>query len=203
MHHAQLIIGSREACIGCLPEDVQSENIDVRHLTFSRMSITDARSLIQEALLRPVTRDIRTFVIYADSIPTETQNALLKLFEEPNDTTVFFLMVPREHILIPTLRSRLILHTHIKNTEKKNDILSTFLNQSYAERLDIIAKKIKNEDHTWVEAFSNECSRFASESASAPLIRDVLMLETNIRMQGSSIKMLLEHLALSLPPKAR
>ncbi|HEX4799181.1 MAG TPA: hypothetical protein VFV22_01450 [Candidatus Paceibacterota bacterium] len=202
MHHAQLMIGKRDWCFSCLPEDVQTEDIDVRHLTFTRMSIADVRALIQDASLRPITRTLRTFVIYAEALPTETQNALLKLFEDPNETTIFFLIIPREDILLPTLRSRL----HLIHNEKERggespdtEILSTFLAYPYAQRLDVITKKLNEEDVAWVESLVTQCALFAATQKSPHLIRDVLLVESHIRAHGSSKKILLEHLALSLP----
>ena len=49
------------------------------------------------------------FILEIDSITNEAQNALLKIFEEPNDYAHFFLVIPSEELLLPTLRSRLFM----------------------------------------------------------------------------------------------
>ena len=49
------------------------------------------------------------FILEIDSITHEAQNALLKIFEEPNEYAHFFLVIPSEELLLPTLRSRLFM----------------------------------------------------------------------------------------------
>jgi DNA polymerase III delta prime subunit len=197
MHHANLIIGSKEWCLACVPESVRTESIDVRHIVYERMSIDDVRSLIHDASLRPVEAPYRSFVIYTRQILGEAQNALLKLFEEPNEYVVFYFLLPNEDILLPTLRSRLILYAQEVDV-LVNDVFTAFLGLSYADRLTTITEQLKVENTTWVQDFVRGLSEYAHMMKNPKIVRDVLMLEMYINAQGGSKKMLLEHMALTL-----
>lgn len=197
MHHANLLIGNREWALSQIPETEKEEGPDVLVLSFDRMSIANVWTLIHETNLRPVAREYRTFIISCNSILQEAQNALLKLFEEPNGHTLFYMIIPREDILLPTLRSRLhLLATEGQAEEQKS--FTTFLKSSYQDRLSTIAAKLEAEDTAWVNEIVQGLALYAHKKQDAPLIRDVLMLESYIYTNGSSKKMLLEHIALSL-----
>lgn len=197
MHHANLVIGNREWCLSCLPEEVRVPSIDVRHLVYERMSIADVRALIQEASLMPVEAPVRSFVIQTQQILGEAQNALLKLFEEPSAYVVFYLVLPNDDMLLPTLRSRLMVYA-IEGDHDDSGVCATFLALSYAERLDLIAKMIKAEDAEWVSLLVKGLSVHAHTSQNQEILRDVLMLEKYIYTNGASKKMLLEHIALTV-----
>jgi hypothetical protein len=197
MHHANLIVGNTEWGLAQVPMCDRESYPDVVVSYHERMSIADVRTLIYEAGLRPVSREYRSFVVSTQNILGEAQNALLKLFEEPNDHTVFYLIIPEEDILLKTLRSRLILFAR-EEVASDSTALNAFLKLSYAERIDQITKKIKDEDTAWVSAITQGLSIHAHTTKDKALMEDVLMLETYIRGAGSSKKMLLEHVALTL-----
>lgn len=116
-HHAYLIeggaaaraelltkIAGRDSGIGALKRN-SPDFFDRSYQTFS---IDDARELKLIAEMRPVSEgDLKVFIISLDSITVEAQNALLKLLEEPPAYARFFFIVPSEHILVPTMKSRL------------------------------------------------------------------------------------------------
>ncbi len=197
MHHANLLVGDSAWAYAHAQLEIDSENPDMAVYEYDRMAIADARSLIQNALLRPVRESYRTFVIVAQSILPEAQNALLKLFEEPNSHTIFYLIIPREDILLPTLRSRMhLLGTEVKKSDEGE--FSTFLQLSYIDRLAIIAEKLKSEDDEWTKNIVNGYEEYAQKSRNSERMKDALLLSTYIPTVGSSKKMLLEHIALSL-----
>jgi DNA polymerase III delta prime subunit len=197
MHHANLLVGSKEWALSCIEEGNKQEGPDVSLLNYERMTIADVRTLIYDAQLRPITKDYRTFIIFSHSILHEAQNALLKLFEEPNEHTLFYLVIPYEDILLPTLRSRLFFMGR-EDSKGTSDIFQKFKKLGYAERLSYIASKIKEEDSKWVEEIIEGYRNDASISKNPEYIRDVLLLDTYSKSAGSSKKMLLEHVALSL-----
>src|SRR3989344_7768194 len=75
--------------------------------SFDRFGVDDARALIEQAQLK--TFGESTFLIAVGSITTEAQQALLKLFEEPQAGIMFVLIAPHGAI-IPTLRSRMLAY---------------------------------------------------------------------------------------------
>ena len=197
MHHANLLIGTKEWALNQIPSSERVEDADIVHHVFDRMSVVHARSLVYETGLRPVLRAHRTFILVCDSILHEAQNTLLKLFEEPNSHTVFYLVIPREDMLLPTLRSRLnILGIEERNVEGM--VFETFLKAGYVERLAMISEKLGAEDHEWMSEVIQGLTKYAHIKKDPVLIRDVLLLESYIYMNGSSKKMLLEHIALTL-----
>lgn len=197
MHHANLIVGSASWGIEQIHPSDRETCADVSRIVSERLSIDEARALIYEAGLRPVSRAHRSFIIQTEQILAEAQNALLKLFEEPNAHTVFYLIIPREDILLPTLRSRMFLLAEERSAHDGAPF-AAFLKHSYAQRLEEIANRLKAEDSAWVRAIVVGFSHYAHSTKDAETIRDALMLETHIHTNGSAKKMLLEHVALSL-----
>ena len=92
----------------------------------------------------------RIFVIECKGMTHEAQNSLLKIFEEPNEDSHFFLIMPSADILLPTLCSRLFI---IKSNQidKESEVTETaekFLKLSMKDRItfvDDLAKKISDE----------------------------------------------------------
>jgi len=204
MHHANLLIGSKEWALLQIPESERIEGPDILITHYDRMSIANVRTLIHEANLRPIVREYRTFVLVCDSLLHEAQNALLKLFEEPNAHTVFYLIIPREDMLLPTLRSRLNLlgkedvHFSRRTLEKSENLFEVFLGLGYSNRLKFIGEKLTDEDSAWLTEFLYGLELHAQKSRNENLIRDTLILSSYIHTAGSSKKMLLEHIALTL-----
>jgi hypothetical protein len=198
MHHANLLIGNPEWALSQIPADELVSGPDVVRLTYERMTIDNARSLIHAAHLRPVSRTHRTFILIVSTILPEAQNALLKLLEEPATTTRFFVVVPNEHVLLPTVRSRFQIFA-TEHGAIDTSALDTFLKMHYGERLAQIAVRIEEEDTAWIQAIVRGIASYAARVRDAGLIEDVLRTESYLASPGSSKKMLLEHLALSLP----
>ncbi len=198
MHHANVILGGREWGLSQIPDSEKGEGPDIRTFTYERMSIADVRALIYEANLRPVERAYRTFIICTDSLLHEAQNALLKLFEEPNEHTLFYIILPREDILLPTLASRLhfLAREHKEEGSPEFDI---FLSISSAQRLSLVAQKLSDEDYDWVKSIVSGFASYAHKKRDLELLNYSVQLERYLASNGSSKKMLLEHLALILP----
>ena len=195
MHHANLLVGNKDWALSQIPESERTQGSDVFVTNYERMSIADVRTLIYEAGLRPVERSYRTFVLLCDSLLHEAQNALLKLFEEPNEHTLFYLILPREDILLPTLRSRLYVLGIEQETSSQKQF-DAFLKLGYAERLKVIQERLAEEDTTWLTEFSRGLEHYAQGKRDPKLINETLLFLSYIHTTGSSKKMLLEHIAL-------
>jgi len=79
--------------------------------------IEHSRAVIKEAYIAE--DKIKYIVIAAISFNSVSQNALLKVLEEPPKNIKFIIIVPSRSILLPTIRSRLpmVLHQERKNHE--------------------------------------------------------------------------------------
>jgi len=191
--HAQLLIADSLENAP-LPEELKSETTDTRHLFTDNLSIDEARWLVKESSKKALGAGLYQFVIVAKGLTHEAQNALLKLFEEPPENTVFYLVVPHESILIPTLRSRLIV-TSNTSTESKSAV--EFLEQSVKERIDTVAKLAKDDPQTLGRIVRELGEKHLTE-LSPDAKRSLLLCEKYVYNRGASRKMLLEELALSL-----
>lgn len=141
---------------------------------FERFGIDEARELITFASLKNIGETV--FFIGAVSITTEAQQALLKLFEEPQEGTVFILLLPHG-ALLPTLRSRILEYPREKSGLavqkvlggppfakakvapdifvqqapiflKAQQLAASFLASSQKSRSEMIAKLLKDENDT-------------------------------------------------------
>ena len=117
LHHAYFLVGDKEVILPKLIDFFEkrvglntSGNPDFQQMEFRTLTIENARALAdaQErvAFAKGSSRPMKVFIIQADFITSEAQNALLKIFEEPTRDTHFFIISPQDHIL-PTLRSRM------------------------------------------------------------------------------------------------
>lgn len=99
-HHAYYIEGSLSQF------DAYKEAIKPYYAReYERFGIDEALELQSLASLKNYTDGI--FLLTAATLTTEAQQALLKLFEEPQAGTVFIVMVPHG-VLLPTVRSRMM-----------------------------------------------------------------------------------------------
>lgn len=100
---------------------VVDENIDALYATYMELLsedrvvgfiredflIEDAKAAIAEAY---IAEERQKFIILgAKSFNTVSQNALLKILEEPPKNAIFIIMVPSKSTLLSTIRSRLIV----------------------------------------------------------------------------------------------
>ena len=183
---------------------------------FERFGIGESRELIALASLKNF--DEAVFLIGAASITGEAQQALLKLFEEPQAGTTFVLLVPHG-ALLPTLKSRMLPYERQQPAQKKvlgsalpqpdhfSAQAAAFLRASGKERSDFITKLLKDEEGTkervrdFVNALEAECVKlnFTHSAGGRQGLQDIAMVRDYAGDRSPSLKMLLEHLALSLP----
>ncbi|MFT5037404.1 MAG: hypothetical protein ACI9VM_000984 [Candidatus Azotimanducaceae bacterium] len=177
------------------------QDADCEHFIYESFGIGEARTLSSRAFVKPVLRDVREFVVSFTSITSEAQNALLKLFEEPPVTSVFHVVLRNSDMLLPTLRSRLLLvDTQLESTN--TDAIKAFLKQSYKERIEEIATRTKKKDVSWIEEIGAGAEAFVAarkQKSESGVLASVMYVRQYLGARGSSSKMLLEELALSLP----
>lgn len=193
--HALLLVGSYEWALTVLPESVRLPGPDVMHRESGRLTIDDVRGIVKEAYLTPLMALERVFLIACDDMTIEAQNALLKIVEEPPLTSRFYIVVKREGILIPTLRSRLVLHDS-EGERELYQIFSTFQTMSYGERLKAIGDHATKKDDAWMRELWRGIEHYAHTTKKPDLMRSVLAFRPHFERPGSSKKMILEHLAL-------
>jgi DNA polymerase III delta prime subunit len=208
MHHALLSYGSpkgaREFALFIAKElGVKvAGNPDFHIRRYATLDVEEARGLRDLASLSGVGGK-RVFVIAAQAIGREAQNALLKIIEEPGEGTTFALRVPRG-ALIPTVLSRL---SEISFEMKKGDNSDAkdFLTAAPPVRSKMIERLVKDKDKEG--AYELVCdieavlARNTKDASSRAALEEIARMRSYLTDPSASIKMILEHLALALPKK--
>lgn len=227
LHHAYLIEGEKESVVPEIFGFFENLGIktvgnpDFIYMAMDSLKVENARNLKAMTGEKQFSEVKKVFVIFANSFPLEAQNSLLKVFEEPAENTHFFLVTPDTGSLIPTLVSRFYF---IKRKRINDSIVgeaTKFLKMNPHERIDFLKgfiAEIKEEDGK--ENASDKSLRADSlkllnsiESAIYEKIsKDRSVLTNNvsffeqifkarefIRQPGSSVKSLLESVALTMP----
>ncbi len=94
-----------------------------------KVSVDDIRSISERAYLAPNEANGKVFILEeADTYNTQSQNALLKILEEPPENVFFILTSAAKNALLPTVRSRVcILSGREKSLEAvKQELCKTF-----------------------------------------------------------------------------
>ena len=201
-------------------------NPDLHVLQFEKFGIEDSHELTRSAHLKSVLgRSL--FILGLASINSQAQQALLKLFEEPQEGITFVLLVPHG-VLLPTLRSRLMQYPEKLNlaAQKSSGLLSesklqdsagqtfahqasTFLKSPYKDRSTQIAALLKDEENTKerVRSFVNALEELLYKKLQSTkgskeyreALEDISKVRSYLSDTAPSLKMLLEHLAATLP----
>ena len=104
--------------------------------------LENAKEVIAEAYIAE--KDEKILVIHANSFRTEAQNALLKIIEEPPRNIKFIIATQSKNLLLPTIRSRMLIENNL--TKKPKITLDLNLKSlSLKELTNFIDQKIADE----------------------------------------------------------
>lgn len=176
-------------------------NPDIELTETERFTIEHARQLKTRATQSPL-GSAQVFIIVCESILHEAQNALLKLFEEPSPQTYFILVIPTHKGLLPTVRSRLAYMGRIACTPQEVPFATSFLQASVGERLALLQPTLKKKDRAFARAFVNALEHHVHKKGlknHAQALAEIAYVRNYLPDRSSSLKMLLEHLAVTLP----
>lgn len=199
-HHAVLLFSStvKDFCVDeyCIESEVVNSYIE-------KFGIDNARDLVKEAHTRPVDHKQKVMVVRTEFVTHEAQNALLKILEEPPVSTRFVFVVPRDLFFLPTLFSRFSKQNQVESSsENDQKIFKEFLASGYADRISAIDSAAKKKDVFWQRGVKTGLIEYLQKSPKN--ITDFSDLEYVARLlltRGASNKMLLEHVALTLPTR--
>lgn len=216
LHHAYLIEGE----ITLVPELVSEiekalglvsqANPDFFIAHYETLGIDEGRELKRKQSEKPLGGDHKIFVVSALSFTREAQNSLLKVFEEPTEGTHFFIVLKDARVILPTLRSRMVVvlgRESADETEEIKKVVEDFLKHEPTERLQMpfIKKLIADKDRERTVLFMDALQEVLNkkiDSETTP--EEVATLEAIIKFRGylrdrsPSIKMIVEYLAITL-----
>jgi len=212
LHHAYLIEGDENTVLPELFAFCENElgcpregNPDFWHGSFDSMGIQSAWEIKERQSRRPFKDGgKRIFIIAAESITGEAQNALLKLFEEPGEGTHFFLITPRREGIIPTLKSRTAFIKASETDSTDGVSIQKFLEGDFRMRTKFLEIIIEEKDKAGATKFLNNLGvalhkMIQKDGRAAFLLGEVQKCGNYVHDRASSIKMLLEYLALIMP----
>jgi hypothetical protein len=198
-HHAVLLVGDGLALTDYRSADTQG-NTEYESLVFDVLTINDVRQLIKSAYSKPYEAATKTVLIEAKSLALEAQQALLKLFEEPPESTKFVLALPHKSGLLPTLLSRLYLPAQTTLfVSETNPFFTLFHTSGYAARLETITHITKDKEVKQIDFLCDGVLWFVEQNPSFASRSILLDCVTKVSLRGASKKMLLEEIALTLP----
>jgi DNA polymerase III delta prime subunit len=217
LHHAYLVEGERDLIMPEVLDFLYAEKLtaanspDLHILEFDSMGIDDAHALRREQQMKGAEGNKKFFIVAFNIMTSEAQNALLKTLEEPTEDTHFFLITRTKETLIPTVRSRVQLVGE-KRLLKGSKVGDEFLDADIPERLLRVEKftKVKADDKSEAKDAARDFlshlesalhARLATKKEYAASLEDVITAKRYLSDRAPSLKILLEHLALTIPLK--
>lgn len=214
LHHAYVIEGLHEDVVPKLIASIEAHlgivsrgNPDFSVTRHESFSIDEARALKDIEKRAAWAGERKIFIIGALSFPFEAQNALLKTFEEPTAGTHFFIILPRAEILLPTLRSRvLVVETDASGTDDDSiELAKKFLDSNLENRFSMIKKLVEKKDRELFRRMLDQVEKMLYERRAGKMdeltsrtISEIYQAKMYLATRGSSPKMILEHVAMVL-----
>jgi hypothetical protein len=203
-----------------------SGNPDFYHNVFDNFKIEDAFSLRSFGNEKSVLENNKKIIVLCiNRFTIDAQNVLLKLFEEPILGTHFFIITPDTDSLFKTFVSRFYLIKDKNKSEESIKQAEKFLAMGLQDRLDFIKNDLlekeekvskesedENSEVNKIESNQTRALRFLNnlefvllekqniEKYSNPdFFEQIFKVREFLRQPGSSVKMLLESIAISVP----
>ncbi len=235
LHHAYVIEGDKETIARQLADFFQEDlgvslanNPDYSCEIFDTFGIDEARELrLRQSRVAVHGGGKKIFVISAERVTIEAQNALLKTLEEPTAGTHIFIIMPSVAEMLPTVRSRAVFLRAVDSSSGKDPgrrasyserlgrsrKLTTghgaeaFLNASYHEREKFLKSFPEEEARARAAALllglQNVIKKRFKSFGNAREYHGALLATEKCRehlgRRAPSVKMLLEYLAVVLP----
>lgn len=212
LHHAYLVEGecasTQKAVLDFVEGDLRMKvagNPDIHLIAQEVLGIDEARRIKELQSQTAVGAGRKIFLVTFESATREAQNSLLKVFEEPTAGAHFFVISPRAHSLLPTLQSRAQL-LRGDAAEGEDSLAKKFLASSPAVRLSLLRNMVEEKDKEKAMLFLNSLEKALHgvfrKKSSPDVTSGLLDIERGrgyLHDRAPSVKMILEHLALTLP----
>lgn len=213
LNHAYLLEGEREPLLRTLYSFIEEDlgmrvkgNPDIWRASFLVFGIDESRRLKEEQMRKPVSGDKKVMIISADSMTREAESALLKVFEEPIKSVHIFLIIRSARLLLPTLRSRMVL-LRFEMGSLAEELAEQFLKASIPERLKLAKPIIDAKDKQRAVSLLNNIEKDFHEkikikevsNAEFSAFQQIFECRKYLDDRAPSVKMILEHISIALP----
>lgn len=159
--------------------------------------------------------DKKVCIISASFINHDAERTLLKIIEEPKKNNYFFIIVPNSSVLLDTIISRVqVIFSSYNDNNIWGDKINEFLNSTPKARIEFIEKIIKkhkdDDDKSILRAISisfinkiekklfEKFKNDKNDEKNNLALREIQEKREYLNLPGSSVKMILEHLALMI-----
>ena len=206
-HHAYLIHGDIDKNYEILLEKLSGlgyqveGNPDASVESYEVLGIDDVRAIKATQEETKVLDGKKFVILKINSFSYPAQNAMLKVFEEPKANLHFFIITTGINTLLDTLKSRLYLVEGEEGGDEIEKVAKKFINTSKKERIDFVKKftdadsKVLLKDET-MDFLNILESELHVKKADPEIFEEIWNVKKYLKDQGSSPKLLLEHLAL-------
>lgn len=186
-------------------------NPDVFRYLGEKFGIAEAHEVRRRARMTGFSDEAKIFLIDADLMTRDAMHALLKLMEEPPEKTYFFLAAEFPFSLLSTLRSRMVfvnLGFDRVLSQAKSESVKKFFKMTPAQRLVYLKSIIEDRGRSleflkgleiFLAEFFESCLKNGRNFPYGGFIEEVGEFRNMISDNFSSPKLMLEHLALTLP----
>jgi|SRR3989344_4878540 len=216
LHHFHILEGDRAVIVPELIKFLEEKmgisvhgNPDVSIQEFESFSIDDGRELKKSQSRKNIDAKKQIFILAFHFISHEAQNALLKVLEEPSQNTYFFIVIPNTSSFLETIISRAQI-IKFPGTKQSSDYdIAKFLSSSGAKRLQMLQKIIDEKNKSQALFFLNsliEILNSQRKKTRTPYSYEEIMFLADIEQgrkylfdRGPYVKMILEHIALTIP----
>ncbi len=218
LYHSYVIEANPDGVVYSLFEflevrgEVNRNSPDVMISVYDSFTISDGEIIKEWHKSKPLDGKKKVCILGVKFINREAEQSLLKIIEEPNDHTHFFIVIPDSSVLLDTILSRVQLIKGIERVEDDLNLAENFLKLHPSKRIDLIGeiiKEYKDEEGSGglrYKAISilNSIERIVYEDWKNDTQNDDLKFILNeikdcrgyLNNPGSSVKMILEHIAL-------
>jgi DNA polymerase III delta prime subunit len=174
-----------------------ASNPDFYIKSYESFSIDDSRFLKDFFGTSSLSENKKVAVIYCDNMTTESQNALLKLAEEPALNQHLFILIPNTGLIIETLISRAqVIKSYKINDDKYH--ADDFLKMKLAERIAFVNKIITKKDKNKAKDLIDRIIVSLKKEKRIKELEEVYKSRSYINDRSCSIKLILEHISLIL-----
>lgn len=215
-HHAYYVAGDLDEGIAAARSYGEKElgltgnaHSDIVTLRYHLFPVEEARLVSEIASRAPTQGDARLIILAAGRIFHETQNALLKVFEEPAPGTYIVLVVPSEGNIIPTLRSRLLPLPGTSSSNVLSPLAEEFVSAGKEGREKVVEKileRAKKDSPEEKQAARIDALRLAEgllvaahKSMDQAFLSDLMHFIPILHERSAPLKPILEHLLIVTP----
>jgi DNA polymerase III delta prime subunit len=159
--HSYLIASKNKDKAQELAKKIARENLvhyfDFTILEYETLGIDDVRNFQKKSYLKPFKSPSKIVFIRASDLTHESQNAMLKILEEPPDNTIIIVSVPDKNLILPTILSRCKV-LEIKNDKELSDaeiskyqnLLNSINSKGVGERLKLAQDYSKDREQALI-----------------------------------------------------